>query len=95
MKQKYTDLRNKTVFDFTRDEKILKKVLSESAFEEYLENPAEMVEESKVYQKLWRFVGILDYAQTTNNTELFNALKEEFTELPGYFQKQGDPWLIN
>jgi hypothetical protein len=95
MKQKYTDLRNKTVFDFTRDEKILKEVLSESAFEEYLENPEEMVEESKVYQKLWRFVGILDYAQTTNNTELFNALKEEFTELPGYFQEPGDPWLID
>jgi hypothetical protein len=91
----YDNLREKTIFDFTRDKKILENVLSESTFVEFLETPNEIVEESKDWQRKANFVYILAYARETNNQELFDALKKEFTEYSGHFWKQGDAWIIN
>jgi isopenicillin N synthase-like dioxygenase len=90
--EKYDNLRTKTIFDFTRDEKILKKVLSEESFEEYMENPDEKIEESKDWQERSKIGYIIEFAEITKNTALYESLKREFGEIyPNFFRKVSDP----
>jgi hypothetical protein len=96
MKQDYSDLRNKVVFDFTRDEKILKEVLSEWEFEEYLENPEEAIKESRDFIEMHRVESMVQFAEITKNTKLSKKLKREFgDEYPQCFWKTGDKWWPN
>jgi hypothetical protein len=41
------NFKNKTIFDFTRNKRILKKVLAEDTYFDYIENPEETIKESK------------------------------------------------
>ena len=92
----YTNLRDKTIFDFTRDEKILKEVLGEGIFENYLKNPKAFIDNTKEWlQKHAIFGDILEFSKITDNKELYNALKAEFQEhYPNHFREQGDPLYL-
>jgi hypothetical protein len=92
----YTDLRNKTIFDFTTDEGILKEVLSEGIFEDYLENPKVFIDNIKEWlQTHLIFQHILNFSKITDNKELYNALKTEFkNDYPNHFRKYGDPYYL-
>jgi tRNA U34 5-carboxymethylaminomethyl modifying enzyme MnmG/GidA len=88
----YTNLKDKTIFDFTRDKKILKKILTEGSYLDYIENPDETIEESKDWQERYKIGVLVDFAKITKNKELYNALKREFGEIYyNKFRKVGDP----
>jgi hypothetical protein len=88
----YTDLKNKTIFDFTRDKKILKKILFEEDYLLYKKNPEEIIEESKEWQEMYRIGNLVSFAKIIKNKELYDALKREFGEIYyNMFRKVGDP----
>ena len=81
MKGKYNNLRSKTIFDFTRDESILKEVLSEGTFLDYEENPKEFVENCFEWLEPMSIVGyMVDYSKNYQNNGLYTALKKEFRD---------------
>jgi hypothetical protein len=89
----YNDLKNKTIFNFTKDEKILKKIFPEDLFEEFLENPDKIIEESKEWQDSAKLSDIVEFAKITDNTELYFVLEKNFRDLyPIYFWKPGELW---
>jgi hypothetical protein len=93
MKEDYSNLRNKTVFDFTRDKDILKEVLGESVFEGYIENPEEFIEESKDWLEMSRVLHIVNFSEITDNKKLHKALEAELKEeYPQLFWKPGEMW---
>ena len=80
MECKYSNLRSKTIFDFTRDENILKKVLPEGIFLDYKENPSETIEECRDWEPIAIVGDLVDYSKITENNELYEALKKEFED---------------
>ena len=81
MECKYGNLRSKTIFDFTRDENILKKVFSEGTFLDYEENPKEFVENCFEWLEPMSIVGyMVDYSKKYQNNGLYEALKKEFKD---------------
>ncbi|MDR3245056.1 MAG: hypothetical protein LBT50_01325 [Prevotellaceae bacterium] len=87
----YGNLRNKTVFDFTRDEKILKKVLSETRFEDYMENPDETIKEYKDFQISSKCEAMVEFSKIINDNKLYTALEREFkNEYSLLFWKPGE-----
>jgi hypothetical protein len=85
--EKYTNLREKTIFDFTRDNSILKEILY--GYEEYVEDPETAIEESKYFQPIANVRMILEFAEITNNKTLYRALRDEFEdEYPQYFYEE-------
>jgi len=81
MESKYGNLRSKTIFDFTRDENILKEVLSEGTFLDYEENPKEFVENCFEWLTPMSIVGyMVDYSKNYQNNGLYEALKKEFED---------------
>jgi hypothetical protein len=88
----YSDITEKTIFDITRNEKILKEALNETDFLEYMENPEETVSESVEYQNIWKFNSIFAFAEVTKNFVLKNAIRYKFKDIyPNAFRKVGDP----
>jgi len=87
MGTKYDNLRSKTIFDFTRDEKILKDVFSESAFNEYRENKNEFIENYKNWINDRAIVNsLVMYSELIKNKKLYTSLKNEFEdEFPSIF----------
>jgi hypothetical protein len=65
----YTDLRNKTIFDFTTNKKLIKEITGFSSKDEYLEGLDDTYDRSIDMQVL---------AEKTNNKELLNAVEKEF-----------------
>jgi hypothetical protein len=93
MKEDYSNLRGKTVFDFTRDKDILKDILTETDFEEYLENKEELIEESKDWTEMARARCIISFAKITANAKMYEMLEHEFKEeYPQFFWKPGEMW---
>ena len=87
MDKKYENLRSKTIFDFTNDEKVLKKVFEEMFFDDYRKNPVEFVND---YIESWteyaKMFDIVLYSAHTNNKELYDLMKSEFfDEYPKLF----------
>lgn len=73
-----TDLRNKTIFDFTDDSAILRELVSTSDKRAYL----------KGLTPVGRAFSLLDYAEYVNDTEMVAAVKKEFQEeLFGFFNE--------
>ena len=74
----YTDLRNKTIFDFTNDIAILEELVSTTDKETYLKG---LTPEGRAF-------GLIDYAEYTDNKELLEAVEKEFeTELAAFFNE--------
>jgi len=92
----YSNLREKTIFDFTKDEKILKEVFPEGIFEVYMENPDEFIKNCKNWLQPRAIVlDIIEFSNVTNNKILYNALKKEFNEqYPNDFREVGDPFYF-
>jgi hypothetical protein len=89
----YTDLKNKTIFDFTRDKKLLKKILPESIYFDYIENPEKTVEESKKCPEDVSIACIVEFAEITNNSKLYKELKRQFrNKYPICFWEPGELW---
>jgi len=80
MGTKYDNLRSKTIFDFTRDEKILKEILSEYSFEEYMENPELTIEESNDWNEIVRIGQLVEFSKMTNDNKLYDMLKNELDD---------------
>ena len=81
MECKYGNLRSKTIFDFTRDESILKKVFPEGIYMDYEENPQEFIDNCKEWFELRAIVGdLIEYSKITDSNGLYEALKEEFED---------------
>lgn len=73
-----SDLRNKTIFDFTDDIKILEELVSTTDKETYLKG---LTAEGRAF-------GLIDYAEYTDNKELLEAVEKEFeTELAAFFNE--------
>ena len=68
----YTDLRNKTIFDFCTDKKVLEAIAIFADKEEYLK----LSESCKDV----RWNNMLDFAEYSGNKELEKAVREEFKE---------------
>ena len=80
MDKKYDNLRSKTIFDFTRDEKILKEILSESDFLDFKENQNELIKESKEWTEFSRISDIIYYSNIIKNDELYDSIKIDFED---------------
>jgi len=80
MECKYSNLRSKTIFDFTRDENILKKVLPEGIFWDYKENPSETIEESRDWNPIAIVCDLIEYSKIVESNGLYDALKKEFRD---------------
>lgn len=73
MKSKdYTNLRNKTIFDFCTDKKVLEDIAIFADKEEYLK----LSESCKDV----RWENLLDFAEHSGNKELEKAVKDEFAK---------------
>ena len=68
----YTDLRNKTIFDFCTDEDVLDDLVGITDKEEYLH--------SLSYSEAARWLNLLYFAEYSGNKELEKAVREEFKE---------------
>ncbi|MDR2408424.1 MAG: hypothetical protein LBE13_09990 [Bacteroidales bacterium] len=89
----YNDLEHKTIFDFTRNKKLLKKILIKETYLDYIENPEKTVEESKKWPEDANVRYIVDFARITNNSELYKELKRQFRDkYPIYFWEPGELW---
>ena len=77
---KYSNLRGKTIFDFTGDSEILKEILGEGDYLDFMENPKEAIEESKHYTQFANVGMLVDYANLISDDKLYNALKKEFED---------------
>ena len=90
MDKKYDNLRSKTIFDFTRDEKIIGRIFGwdeewdeewdEDWMSKYKENPELFVNKTYINESferaiIWHMVLL---ACITDNKEFFEALKKEF-----------------
>ena len=75
----YTDLRSKTIFDFTDDPKILKKLGFEDDpnFSKKLGTTEKdfFIKRATIVAKAF---SIIDYAEYVGNNELFAAVEKEF-----------------
>lgn len=73
MKNKdYTDLRNKTIFDFCTDEDVLDDLVGITDKEEYLH--------SLSYSGVSRWLNLLYFAEYSGNKELEEAVRDEFKD---------------
>jgi len=91
----YSNLREKTIFDFTNDEKILKIILGDYYFEEYLENKNQIISESKDWNLNARVSHLIEYSKISENNKLYESLKNEFdVQFPNEFRKVGDPFYF-
>ena len=89
MESKYCNLRSKTIFDFTRDENILKEVLSEGTFWDFKENPTEAIEDSKHFLPISNVNMLIEYSKVISDRNLFIALKKEYEDdLPMLFDNR-------
>ena len=68
----YTDLRNKTIFDFCTDKKVLEDIAIFADKEEYLK----LSESCKDVH----WINMLDFAEYSGNKELEDAVRKEFAE---------------
>jgi hypothetical protein len=66
----YTDLRNKTIFDFTTDKKLIKEITGFSSKDKYLEEFKDFPHDKGIDLQI--------LAEKTNNEELLNAVEKEF-----------------
>jgi len=89
----YSNLRNKTIFDFTKDDKILEKVFSEGIYMDYLENQEEFIKNFKECLQPRAIVRhIIIFSRLIINDKLYNSLKNEFEDMyPNDFREVGDP----
>jgi hypothetical protein len=93
---KYSNLRNKTVFDFTRDEKILKEVLSEGDYIDFIEDTETTIKESIEWNLPVRVSDLVCFSKITDNNELYQALKDEFfKDFRNEFRQIGDKYLYS
>ena len=79
MDKKYDNLRSKTIFDFTRDEKIIGKILDVYDYPEYKKNPDEFI---NFYINTFILNAIIEdiikLSYLTNDDALYEALKKEY-----------------
>lgn len=66
----YKDLRNKTVFDFTDDDQVIKNIIGESPKDFYI----------RTCHFLNKLTDIQVFASLTNNEELLKAVSAEIVE---------------
>lgn len=91
--EKITNLKNKSIFDFTTDKKLLKKILSEGDYYDLIKDPETTIAESAEWLLSYRIDRIVDFAKLTNNQELYQVLQTEFQdEFPNTFRKNGDAY---
>ena len=89
MECKYSNLRSKTIFDFTRDESVLKEVLSEGTFWDYKKNPTETIEDSKHFLPVSNVNMLIEYSKVVSDSNLFISLKKEYEDdLPMLFDNR-------
>lgn len=73
-----TNLRNKTIFDFTDEPKILDELVSTTDKETYLKG---LTPEGRAF-------GLIDYAEYIQDAEMLKAVEKEFdTELSAFFNE--------
>ena len=88
MDSKYSNLRGKTIFDFTGDSDVLKEILEDDDYSDFVESPREAIEESIHYTQIANVIMISKYAELKSDEKLISALKEEFEEdFPGIFNE--------
>ena len=81
MECKYSNLRSKTIFDFTRDENILKKVFPECIYLDYEENPKDFIENTNEWLDARAIVSVMvTFSKITASNGLYTALKKEFRD---------------
>ncbi len=66
----YKDLRNKTVFDFTDDDQVIKNIIGESPKDFYI----------RTCHHLNKLTDIQKLASLTNNEELYKAVSDEIVK---------------
>jgi len=80
MEAKYENLRSKMIFDFTRNEKILKEILDETDFSDYMGNPKEFIENEYIegFTEFSKIFDLVLYSSLVQDKMMYNLLKEEF-----------------